>query len=279
MSEKHYVEALPVTSGKHHWFGYYDKFPWDATGRYLLGLESTFVDRQPTGEERAVVGMIDLQDNNRWIPLDETLAWCWQQGTMLQWLPSAPDRKIIYNQRDGDRFVSIIRDVFTGETKTLPRPIYCVRPDGKRAVTLNFARLDRRRPGYGYPGVVDAWAHDPHPVDDGIFSMDLETGESQLIISYDLIRHNQPNDTFNEGQHWVNHLAYAPDGKRFVFRTAGSMRSRTRRENGWTASTAPGTMAARSGCSPMTVSSRTLTGTCPARCSPGPTTARWACIT
>ena len=217
MAEKFEVEAVRVTEGKYHWFGYYDKFPWDASGRYLLGMESPFMDRQPDGSEPAVIGMIDLHDGNRWIPLDETLAWCWQQGTMLQWLPSAPDRKIIYNQRQGDRFVSVIRDVFSGETITLPRPIYCVSPDGRSAITLNYARLNRRRPGYGYPGVVDAWAGDPHPVDDGIFWMNLETGENRLIISYDQIRHLQPKETMAAGQHWFNHLTFAPDGARFVF--------------------------------------------------------------
>lgn len=215
MIEKHYLEAVPVTSGKHHFFGYYDKFPWDATGRYLLGLEAAFMDRQPTPDDRAVVGMIDLEDGCRWIPLDETPAWCWQQGTMLQWLPSAPDRKVIYNQRDGDHFVSVIRDVFSGETQTLPRPIYCVHD--KQALSINFARLNRRRPGYGYAGVVDAWEHDPHPKDDGVFWMDLETGEHRLVITYDQMRHFQPKESMALGQHWFNHLTFAPDGERFAF--------------------------------------------------------------
>ena len=31
------VPARAVTKGpKHHWFGYYDKSPWSADGRYLL---------------------------------------------------------------------------------------------------------------------------------------------------------------------------------------------------------------------------------------------------
>ena len=37
---------------------------------------------------------------------------------MLHWLPTAPDRKIIYNDRDGDRFVAVVLDVFSGEHST-----------------------------------------------------------------------------------------------------------------------------------------------------------------
>lgn len=210
-----FLEAQAVTSGKHHFFGYYDKTPWDATGQYILSLESSFLDRQPTADDTVVIGMVDLHDNNRWIPLAETHAWCWQQSTMLQWLPNEPDRKIIYNQRDGDRFVSIIQDVFTGEKRVLPRPIYAV--NGSQALSLNFARLNRTRPGYGYMGVQDSGENDPHPTDDGIYWLDLDSGENHLIISYDDARNFHPVDTMNSGQHWFNHIHIAPDGSNFIW--------------------------------------------------------------
>jgi len=217
MIEQQYRDAQRVTDGAHHFFGYYDKFPWDVSGRYLLSLEVPFIDRQPNGEDAAIIGMIDLEDGNRWIPLAETQAWCWQQSSMLQWLPSEADSKIIYNQREGERFVSIVCDVHTGETRTLPRPIYCLSPDGKQALSINFARLHRTRPGYGYPGVVDAGEHHPHPADDGIWWMDVASGEHRLIISYDQMRQFHPTDTMKTGQHWFNHLLFAPDSSRFVF--------------------------------------------------------------
>jgi len=100
----------------HHFFGYYDKSPWDATGRYVLALESTFADRQPEPEDAATIGLVDTSQGGRWMPLARTTAWNWQQGTMLQWLPDAPGRLIIYNVRLGDRYAAIIRDVHTGHT-------------------------------------------------------------------------------------------------------------------------------------------------------------------
>ena len=145
------MEAYAVTSGpKHHFFGYYDKFPWNANSRYMIGLETEFMDRPPTAEDRAVIGLIDLEDGNRWKPLAETTAWNWQQGTMLQWVGTEPERKIIYNIRAGERFGAVVQDVESGEMRELPRPVYALSRDGRQAVTPNFARTARTRPGYGY---------------------------------------------------------------------------------------------------------------------------------
>src|SRR5829696_310925 len=130
--------ARAVTRGpKHHFFGYYDKTPWDKTGRYLLANEIGFVDRQPEAADELTVGMVDLKDGDRFVSLGKTLAWCWQQGTMLQWLGSAPDREVIFNTLTDKEPSSTILDVHTGKTRTLPRPIYALSTDGTQAVSLD----------------------------------------------------------------------------------------------------------------------------------------------
>lgn len=221
-----------VTSGpKHHFFGYYDKFPWDATGRCMLALETTFINRPPDPVDTAVISLIELGENDRWQPLAETRAWNWQQGTMLQWMPSAPDREIIFNDIDGDRFISVIMDVHTGKKRHLPMPIYAVSRDGKSAVTPNFARVHRTRPGYGYVGLPDLLEDAPHPEEDGIYWMDLTTGEYLLIISLAQITQIRHNPTMDGGvQHWFNHLLVNHDDTRFI------LLHRWRREDGgrWT---------------------------------------------
>jgi hypothetical protein len=161
--------------------------------------------------------MIDLEDGSRWIPLAETPVWNWQQGTMLRWMPTAPDRLIIHNDRQGDAYVSVVRDVHSGETRTLPMPVYAVSNDGRSAVTLNFSRVNRTRPGYGYVGVPDRWETDPHPEEDGIYWMDLETGEHRPIVSLDQIASFRTDDTMRDGQHWFNHLQFNTDDSRFLF--------------------------------------------------------------
>jgi hypothetical protein len=87
-------ESLPpsrfITRGpKHHWFGYYDKLEFDSTNRFVLGMEIDFEHRSPTPDDSVGLGMVDLHDSDRWVPLDRSSAWCWQQGCMLQWIPGS----------------------------------------------------------------------------------------------------------------------------------------------------------------------------------------------
>lgn len=200
-----------------HFFGYYDKSPWDATGRYLLAMRVAFMKRPPTPEDIAVIGLVDLEDNCRWHPVAETVAWYWQQGAMLQWLPSAPDREIIFNARSKEGFVSTILDIKTGKSHTLPRPVYALSPNCRYAVTLNFSRVHRTRPGYGYVGVPDTWEDQLAPEKDGIYLMDLENGESRLIISLAQMAHYETEPSMEGAIHWFNHLQFNTTGTRFLF--------------------------------------------------------------
>jgi hypothetical protein len=209
------VPIRAVTSGTAHWFGYYDKEQFDPTGRYVLAMQVGFEDRTPNVDDIIQLGMVDLADGDRWIPLGESRSWGWQQGCMLQWIPGT-DSKVIYNDREGDQFISIIKDVFTSETRKLPRAIYCVSPDGKSALSLNFARVQDARPGYGYHGGVDLVADQFAPEGDGIWHLDLETGKSSLLFSYAQIA-AIPQEAKPAGKHWFNHLLYNTDGTRFIF--------------------------------------------------------------
>ena len=64
MIQKHPLPIQRVTQGpKHHFFGYFDKFPWDKSGRRLLAQEIDFTARQPRPGEKATLGMIELTEN------------------------------------------------------------------------------------------------------------------------------------------------------------------------------------------------------------------------
>lgn len=209
---------LAITRGpKQHFFGYYDISPWDAAEDRILGLEADFLDRIPSPDDTAIIGFSDLRQNSSFQKFAETRAWNWQQGARLQWLGPTYDRFVIYNDRSKDGFVSVILDMETGEKRTLPLPVYSVSPDGRHAVTLNFSRLFRLRDAYGYAGVPDAFADEKVPTSDGVWLLDLKTGESKLVISLrDLCEYN-PLTSMEGGSHWVDHLMFNPDGSRFCF--------------------------------------------------------------
>lgn len=207
-----------ITRGpRFHWFGYYDKLQFDPTGRYALGMEVDFEHRSPKADDVIRIGMVDLQDNDRWIELGTSRAWNWQQGCMFQWVPGSAT-EAIWNDRLEDHFVCHILDVKSGKQRTLPHPVYALSPDGRWAVATDFRRLNDTRPGYGYCGIVDPNRDVAAPEDAGIWKVDLRTGQRSLLLSLaEATQVPQPGG-FSEGaKHWFNHLLVAPDGRRFTF--------------------------------------------------------------
>ena len=210
------AEAVALTKGPgFHWFGYYDKFQFDPTDRYVLGMRVDFEHRLPTDEDVVKVGMIDLADGNKWIELGESRAWCWQQGCMLQWRPGS-DREVVWNDREEDKFVCRIIDVKTLEMRTLPRAVGTISPDGETALCEDFSRVWNFRSGYGYAGISDPYAEQPAPTQVGVWRMNMNTGETRKLVSVaDLVEIPYPGQTPND-RHYVNHLAWSPDGERFL---------------------------------------------------------------
>jgi hypothetical protein len=207
-----------ITRGPNfHWHGYYDKFLFDPTNRYVLANQVDFEGRSPRGDDEIRVGMIDLHDGDKWIELGRSRAWNWQQGCMLQWLPGSAS-EVIWNDRQGDRFVCHVLDVKTGVQRTLQHPIYTVSPDGRWSVSPDFRRLNDCRPGYGYAGLPDPNANVDAPADAGIWRMDLRTGEQSLLFSFaGAAGIDYPAGFPTGAKHWFNHLLYNTDGSRFLF--------------------------------------------------------------
>lgn len=229
----HLLPAKSITRGpRHHFFGYYDKCPWDVTGRYMLCLETDFADRPVNGTQAARVMLVDLYHpaGPSLTLLDETLAWCWQQGNMLQWM-NGSKREVIYNALNDGAFVSVVRDIHTRASRVLPLPIYTLCPKGSIAASLNFARLGERRPGYGYPALPDPYRDELTPAGDGIRMMNLTTGSHELIVSLQQIVAQFPQGVDQQTHHWFNHLQFNTDGSLLAFMhrwAIGPNRRRTR---------------------------------------------------
>ena len=208
----------PVTRGpKHHFFGYYEKSPWNASGGLMLAHEADFNDRPPSEADDVAVGVISLKGDGQFHPLARTLAWNWQQGAMLQWHPEDPERLFIHNDRRDGRHVGVVRTTDGREARVYERPIYAVAPDGKCAFSVNFARLQTHRPGYGYAGVTDPWADDKAPEDDGIYRIDLQSGRSRLIVSLRSLAGAGPMMSMEGRFHYINHVQVNPGGTRIAF--------------------------------------------------------------
>jgi hypothetical protein len=216
--EAKFPPVKAITHGpKFHWFSYYDKFQTDPSGRFVLSMEVDFEDRSPQADDVIKIGMVDIKNNNEWIELGQTRAWCWQQGCMLQWRPKS-DNEIIYNDHQEKQFVCRIMNVNTREVKTLPHPVSHIHPDGKKGLVADFPRIQNMRPGYGYAGVPDKNANVLVPEDSYISVMDMETGKLTPVISVrQIVEIDYSEKDINDDNHYFNCPAWSPDGSRFLF--------------------------------------------------------------
>jgi hypothetical protein len=73
------------------------------------------------------------------------------------------------------------------------------------------------RPGYGYAGIKDRFFDDMGPEGSGITHLNLETGETKLIITHrQLATTGKVIENHPESKHHAYHLLCSPDGKRFI---------------------------------------------------------------
>jgi hypothetical protein len=211
------VKAERLTAGSGHFFyGYYDNPAFSQSDRYHLGHRVQFWDRLPESDDIAELGMIDLE-TREFLPLAETAAWNFQQGTMLQWNPQSPEEEIIFNVREHETYRGVIMNIRTKERRYLEQPVVNVDPTGRYALSVNFNRMFDFRPGYGYAGIEDAYKDVNHPAEDGIYLTDLTTGQSRLILSLQQIWEFR-SGAFDEDQKLlINHITFNTDGTRFLF--------------------------------------------------------------
>jgi len=206
-----------ITDGDHYsWFGYYDKFQIDASGKFALGARVSMEGRSPVETDQLTIGLIDL-NTMEWRQLGTSKAWSWQQGCMLQWIPGSSE-EVIWNDREGDHFVSRLVNIKTGKTRTLPKAIYALSPDGKWAIGTEFSRIQNLRPGYGYAGIADPYEAVKAPEEIGLYRMNLKTGEVKLLFSLaKLAAIPYQGESVIDNFHWFNHLLFNTDGTRFTF--------------------------------------------------------------
>ncbi len=213
-----HLRARALTRGpSFHWFGYYDKLQFDPASRLVLGMQVDFEHRSPRPEDVIRLGYVDTADHDRWTELGTTRAWNWQQGCMLQWIPGSAG-EVLWNDRRGGRFVSVVKNVRSGKERVLPAPVYTLSPDGQFALYPDFRRLNDCRPGYGYTGIPDPNKEIQIPDDAGIWRMDLTTEKTRLLIPFSEAARIPYKPGFsNNAKHWFNHLLMNQDSTRFIF--------------------------------------------------------------
>ncbi len=226
-----------ITSGPaHHFFGYIGQsrtIPWDATGRYVLALETDFQDRMPGAGDAARVCLIDGHEGNRIRVVDRTLAWNPQQGTMFYWNPAHPETQFFFNDRDPKtgKIFTVLFDLTRGpnggrvrEYRFDDTPVANggVAQNGGHFLAINYARMARLRPVTGYKDAWDWTTKVAAPADDGIFRIDLGTGERRLVVSFAQLKAAlahlpSPPPRLDERHLFINHTLSNRNNDRVYF--------------------------------------------------------------
>lgn len=211
------IICVSPDDGYEYFYGYYDKSPWDADDRYMIALKVRKAYKSVAPNEPGILVLIDTLNNNNVIEVGSVNAWNVQQGCMAQWLGPDFKSRIIYNDFRNGEYCSIIFNVKEmAEEKVLSMPVYDVSKDGSFALSLDFSRLHRLRPGYGYSNLTDTTVNELCPNTTCIWKIDIMSGKISELLKYTDMASFEPNESMKGSEHKVNHLMISPNGKRFM---------------------------------------------------------------
>jgi hypothetical protein len=202
--------VAPATAGEECFYGYFGLQPWSGDGRRLLFHH--WRARQPG---RVGVRARDIATGAVQV-IGESSAWNFQQGSLAQWIVRGGVDCAIFNDVvDGQLACRIVAP--DGAEWRQPWPVQALHPGGAEALSLNYRRLARIRPEYGYDVVVSNFSPEQAPEADGLWRVDLATGSATLAVTLADLARRQRRADMGSAEHEVNHAVYSPAGSRFVF--------------------------------------------------------------
>lgn len=206
------IEQITPDDGFEYLFGYYDKCPWSDDGKYLLALRVKNASSEADSTKPADIVRIDLSTKKA-EKLATTHSWNVQQGCMAQWLS---DNRILYNDYRDGKYCAVVLDIQTGNERIIGIPVYAMSQDRSTALSLDFSRLHRLRPGYGYANTEETTKDSKCPDSTCIWKIDIEGGSITPLLKYTDFANFEPKESMLDAEHKVNHLMISPNGKRFM---------------------------------------------------------------
>ncbi len=206
------IATITPDDGFEYLFGYYDKCPWSDDGKYLLALKVKSASKEPDSCEPSDIVRIELSTKTV-EKLATTHSWNVQQGCMAQWLS---DDEILYNDFRNGKYCSVVLNLNTKAERVIDMPVYAMSPDRTMALSLDFSRLHRLRPGYGYGNIPESTKNEKCPDTTCIWKIDIATGAIIPLLKYSDFASFEPKENMTGAEHKVNHLMISPNGQRFM---------------------------------------------------------------
>jgi hypothetical protein len=227
-----------ITTGPlHHFFGYIghvQNIPWNKSGRYILTLRTPVRDHLPAASEPAEIVLLDTENSFAPRVVEQSRAWNPQQGTMLYWNPAAQETQFFFNDRDEatNKVYCVLAEVGAeGRAKRIREYRFEDTPIGNGGVAqrggkflaINYGRMGRLRRVTGYAGAYDWTGDEMHPADDGVFVVDVQSGQKKLLASFAqlaaALRTVEP--AIDQQALFINHTLWSRDDSRVYFYVRG----------------------------------------------------------
>lgn len=207
------IQTKKVSNSSISFFGYYNISP-ENNQKEILFLKVGSEKERSSIDESAEIYLKHADES--FSEISQSKTWNWQQGCMLQFFPQN-DNQIIFNDYDDktSQYISKVIDKNGNLIRKYNIPINNVSKNGKFALSLNYDRLAIMRPDYGYFKHLNYSL--PNDNDDGIWYLDMETGDIKLIITLEQLKNFYPTITMKGAKHKVNHIDISPNGERFMF--------------------------------------------------------------
>ena len=196
----------------HIFCGYFDLNPDNPNNKneILVGMLNK---KARKGIDDLTIAIANYEENTI-KPVTTTKAWCWQMGSRLRW--SNKENIIYYNDFVDNRYCCNAYDISKNKVvSSIPYALYDISSDEKYGLSVNFSRLQKLRPGYGYCNLVDNTINDNAPENDGLFMVDMKTGKSELLVSLNKLSNLLPESCGN--QCYINHISISPNCKNALF--------------------------------------------------------------
>ena len=203
-------------------FGFHDISPFSEDETKILAHKLPFDLCMPRTGDKMEIGYIDFKEDELgdFYKVTETTAWNYHKGCRLQWLDN---KHIIYNTEKGGKLVSEITSLSTGESRCINHPIDSIYNSATESLATSFCyeRLNRCMPGYGY-SILNGDIVEAYPKDDGLFLIDLNSGEKKMLVSLYELAMNVGSNYLEDYSHFVTHTEFSKDGNyiSFLYRCA-----------------------------------------------------------
>jgi|TARA_B110000967_G_C18901689_1_gene575926 hypothetical protein len=190
--------------------GYYD-LPASSLNDSFTAFTERVNMRTSSAIDKTDICIVDEEFKNKRV-LTETFVWNSQLGSRLMW-STVCEKTLFYLDIENDNIITKEIDVVNGEIKTYPFQAFCLDLEDKGFYGLNYSRLFKSRPGYGY--IKESLSSTLS--NDGLLYYSISNRKGHVIATYEELFKLVDVSPKELVDIRLNHLQLNYDGSKLIF--------------------------------------------------------------